>query len=57
MQIVKIRYDVMSQSVLDRIWNRFANRYEQNNESDCCETIIEEVPSDSSETEAESCCE
>jgi hypothetical protein len=47
----------MSQSALSRLWNRLANRYEQDTESDCCGTTVEEVSQDSQETESESCCE
>jgi hypothetical protein len=47
----------MSQSTLGRLWNRLTNRYEQDAESDCCSVSIEEVPSDTEETESDSCCE
>jgi hypothetical protein len=47
----------MAQSVLDRIWNRLANRYRQDRESDCCGARIEEVQSDSGADESDSCCE
>lgn len=47
----------MAQSTLDRLWNRLVNRYEQDKESDCCGRNVEEVQSDSTDAEAESCCE
>lgn len=47
----------MGQSTLDRLWQRLTNRYEQDNASDCCGTAIEEVSSESLETETEGCCE
>ena len=47
----------MSQSTLGRIWSRLANRYEQDTESDCCGATVEEISSDTQETESESCCE
>lgn len=47
----------MAQNTLNRIWNRLVNRYGQDEESDCCGVAIEEVQSDSTETESESCCE
>ncbi len=48
---------LMTQSTLNRIWNRLANRYGQDEESECCGAAIEEVQSNSTETESESCCE
>ncbi len=46
----------MAQSTLNRIWNRLANRYRQDEKSDCCGGAIEDVQSDSTETESESFC-
>lgn len=47
----------MSQSTLDRIWDRLTARYEQDEDSDCCEAAVGEVQSASDEAEAENCCE
>ncbi len=48
---------VMAQSTLDRIWNRLVDRYNQDDEADCCGPTIEEDQSDSAESESEPCCE
>ncbi|AGB31840.1 hypothetical protein Natpe_2007 [Natrinema pellirubrum DSM 15624] len=47
----------MAKSVLNRIWNRLINRYDQDGESGCCSLRIEEVQSDSEEDKPDSCCE
>jgi len=55
--IVKIQYNVMSQSTLGRIWDRLIARYEQDTESECCGPAVRETASDASEDESENCCE
>jgi hypothetical protein len=47
----------MPQSTFGRIWNRLASRYEQDTEPSCREATIEEVPSESAETDSDGCCE
>ena len=54
---MKIRYNVMSQSTLGRIWDRLIARYEQDTESECCGPAVRETASDASEDESENCCE
>jgi len=46
----------MAQSTLDKIWTRLVDRYSSDTAEDCCETTIEAVESDSSDSESDSCC-
>ena len=43
-RIVEIQYTVMSRSILGRVWDRLAARYERDEDADCCGTAVEEVP-------------
>ena len=47
----------MSQSTLGRIWNRLANRYEQDIDAECCGAIIDEVSTESTKADSEDYCE
>ena len=47
----------MSQSIIGRIWDRLANRYTQDAESDCCGPAIEEVSADETDESAGCGCE
>ena len=46
----------MSQNALARIWDRLTARYEQDEDSDCCGTTVEEVSSDTTDNTSENCC-
>ncbi len=47
----------MAQSALGRIWNRLVDRYDQDEDEDCCGSTIEEVPADCyGQDEEEDCC-
>jgi hypothetical protein len=47
----------MSQSILVRIWDRLATRYERDEDTDCCGTTVEEVSQGPVDSNAEDCCE
>jgi hypothetical protein len=56
-RIAEIQYVVMSQSILGRIWDRLATRYERDEDTDCCGTAVEEVSQGPVDSNAEDCCE
>ena len=43
----------MSQSILGRVWDRLAARYERDEDTDCCGTAVEEVPQGPVDSNAE----
>ena len=52
-RIAEIQYIVMSQSILGRVWDRLAARYERDEDADCCGTVVEEVPQGPVDSNAE----
>ena len=52
-RIAEIQYTVMSRSILGRVWDRLAARYERDEDTDCCGTAVEEVPQGPVDSNAE----
>lgn len=47
----------MAKNTLNRIWNRLADRYNPDSDSDCCGSNIVESQSETDGSESENCCE
>jgi hypothetical protein len=45
----------MTQNALDRIWNRFVDRYSDDADGDCCGPMVEEVETDAAACDLDGC--